>query len=313
MLRIALVGDRILRMLAVRDEADVLPYNLDWYARAGFSTVALDDGSSDGSYELCQQALGDGRLEALERIHTEQFDWPAVLDALFRLAVRQKPDYLLLTGADEFFEAADGGNLIEAMREDFAAGYNVLRLSNMEFLMTKQDDPAEPNPLVRMRHYTCREVRMERAYPCVPGLDVLTHAGHSPVFPPGMERRVSPRAYVSRHYPFRTPGQAVRKFARMNDQRNGEMRREHLRFSGDPAEFLTKKTRLFRYRENHVWRWEDKAMGDRLKKTESALATLRRQHSELQSEYSKLQAAYSELTGDATGDGQPVREPRKPD
>jgi glycosyl transferase family 2 len=319
MLRIAGVGNRILRMLAIRDEADVLPYNLDWYANAGFPTVAIDNGSSDGSYELCQQALGDGRLEALERVETEQFEWRTVLGALFRLAVRQKPDYLMLTAADEFFEVADGGDLIGAMREDFAAGYNVLRLTNMEFHMTEQDDPAEPNPLVRMRYYTCRRVRMARAYPYVPGLDILTRMGHSPVFPPGIEARVSPRAYVSRHYPFRTPGQAVRKLARLTDRPEGEIRRQYLRFSGDPAEFLTKRTRLFRYRENHAWRWEDKAMGERLKKTEYAFARLHVQFSELQAEHAALRAAYdhlkqarTEVTDGATSEARPVRALRKP-
>lgn len=280
-------------MLAVRDEADVLPYNLDWYA--AFPTVVVDNGSTDGSYELCEEALGDGRLVALDRVETERFEWRTVLDALFRLATRQRPHYLLLTAADEFFEVANGGDLIGAMREDFAAGYNVLRLTNMEFQMTEQDVPAEPNPLVRMRYYTCRKVRMARAYPCVPGLDILTHMGHSPVFPPGMERHVSPRDYVSRHYPFRSPEQALRKLARMTDLPDGDTRRPYLRFSGDPAEFLTKKNRLFRYREDHVWRYEDKAMGDRLGKTEHALARLDGRFSELQAEHAALRAAYDDL------------------
>jgi hypothetical protein len=282
-------------MLAVRDEADVLPYNLDWYAEAGFPTVAIDNGSSDGSYELCERALADGRLEALERVETARFEWRTLLGALLRLAAKQKPDYLVLTATDEFFELADGGDLIAAMREDFAAGYNVLRLTNMEFMMTEQDDPAEPNPLVRMRYYTCRRVRMARAYPCVPGLDLLTHRGHSPVFPPGMERIVSPRVYISRHYPFRTPEQAIRKVARLTDRPEGETRRQYLRFTGDPAEFLTKRSRLFRYRENHAWRWEDKAMAERLRKTEHALARLHGRFSELQAEHAALLVAHDEL------------------
>jgi glycosyltransferase involved in cell wall biosynthesis len=269
------VGDRILRMLPVRDEADVLPYNLDWYAKAGFATVVVDDGSTDGSYELCEQALADGRLEALERLETERSSWRTVLGAVFRLATRTKPDYLLLTGADEFFEVADGGDLIEAMREDFAAGYNLLRPSNMEFHMTEEDDPAEPNPLVRMRYYTCRKVRMRRAYPCIPGLDVL---GPGPVLPPGVPLRRSPRKYVSRHYPFRTPEQALRKLRRMADRPSGELRRDYLRFSGDPSELLMQTNRLFQYREDHDWKYEDPTLGARLAQTEHALA---RAHEEL--------------------------------
>lgn len=277
-------------MLRVRNEADVLPYNLDWYA--DFPTVVVDDGSTDGSYELCQEALRDGRLVALDRVETEQWEVRPLLEALFRLAIKQSPDYLMLTDADEFFEVADGGDLGMAMREDFLAGYNVIRLTNMEFHMTEQDDPAEPNPLVRMRYYTCRRMRLAKAYPCVPGLDIVARNGHSPVFPPGMERRLSPRAYVSRHYPFRTPEQALRKVARLT-YRPGGIRRQYLRFSGDPREFLVKKNRLFRYREDHDWCYEDKAMGARLKETELALARLHEQFGEVRTKHAAaLRAAY---------------------
>jgi glycosyltransferase involved in cell wall biosynthesis len=295
------LGDLILRMLRVRDEADVLPYNLDWYA--DFPTVVVDNGSTDGSYELCQEALRDGKLVALEQFETERWEQRTVLEALFRLATEQEPDYLLLTDADEFYEVADGEDLSKAMREDFAAGYNVIRFTNMEFHMTGEEDPAEPNPLVRMRYYTCRRMRLARAYPCMPGLDIVRHAGHSPVFPPGMEHRRSPRAYVSRHYPFRTPEQALRKVARITD-RPQMPRRHYLRFSGDPAEFLIKKSQLFRYREDHDWRYEDKAIGTRLKQTELALARLHEQFSQLQTERAAaLRAAYEELKRSASPRG----------
>jgi len=279
-------------MLPVRDEADVLPYNLDWYADGGFPTVVVDNGSTDGSYELCEQALTDGRLEALERIETERCDWRTVLGAVFRLAKRHRPDYLVLAAADEFFEVADGRDLLGAMREDFAAGYNALTPSNMEFHMTERDDPAEPNPLARMRYYTCQQVRMTRAYPCVPELDIV---GPGSIFPPGLERRRSPRKYVSRHYPFRTPEQALRKLERMSDRPTAYLRHDYLRFSGDPTEFLTKTSRLFRYREDHAWKYEDKAMSARLSQTEKALARFHGELSELQAEHTALQQEHTAL------------------
>jgi len=289
-----IVAGRIVRMLAVRDEADVLPYNLEWYAGAGFETVAIDNGSTDGSYELCEEARRAGTLVALQRIATERFEWRRLLEALFELAIEQHPDYLMLTGADEFFEVEKGGHLRDAMLEDFAAGYNVLAFPNMEFQMTDGDDPTEPNPLLRMRRYTFRRVGMSRAYPCLPGLDIVTRAGHAPVFPAGVEERISQR-YVSRHYPFRTPEQATRKLARMTDLPDGELRPEYVRYSGDPAEFVTKKGRLFPYLDDHDWKHEDRAAGDRLKKTQRALVRLHQQHSELEAEHAALRAAYAEL------------------
>ena len=288
-------------MLLVRDEADVLPYNLDWYARAGFETVVVDNGSTDGSYELCEQALADGRVVALERLETDSYLQRTLLSALVQLAARQSPDYLMLTDADEFFEPAEGGDLMPAMREDFAAGHNVIRLTNMEFHMTEQDDSEQPNPLVRMRYYTCRRVRLARAYPWVPGLDIVTKGGHSPRFPEGIVRNVSPRAYISRHYPFRSRAQALRKVARITKPPGDELRRQYLRFSGDPDEFILKKNRLFRYRENHEWQWEDKAMPERLRRTEFALRQAHERLTELEAEHAALLAAHRELQQSLSG------------
>ena len=290
-------------MLLVRDEADVLPYNLDWYARAGFETVVVDNGSTDGSYELCEQALADGRVVALERLETDSFLMRTLLSALVQLAARQSPDYLMLTDADEFFEPAEGGDLMAAMREDFAAGHNVMRLTNMEFHMTEQDDSEQPNPLVRMRYYTCRRVRLARAYPWVPGLDIVTKMGHSPLFPEGMVRNVSPRVYISRHYPFRSREQALRKVARITTPPGEELRRQYLRFSGDPEEFILKKNRLFRYREDHAWQWEDKAMPERLRRTEYALRRAHERLTELEAEHAALREAHDELRQSVSGVG----------
>ena len=282
-------------MLVVRDEADVLPYNLDWYARAGFETVVVDNGSTDGSYELCEDALADDRIVAPERHDTESYEVRTLLSAAFELAMRQRPDYLMLTDADEFFELAGGGDLMGAMLEDFAAGHNVIRLTNMEFHMTEQDDPDQPNPLLRMRYYTCRRVRLARAYPYVPGIDILRHMGHCPVFPAGIKLSTSLRPYISRHYPFRSRAQALRKVARITDRPPDEVRRQYLRFSGDPEEFILKKNRLFRYRENHAWHWEDKAMPERLRRTEFALRRAHERLTELEAEHAALLAAHDEL------------------
>ena len=80
---------RIVRMMAVHDESDVLEYNLDWYWRAGLATVVLIDEHPDGRCQrICEQALFDGKIIALDSIRTDGFQWDTVLARLLELAER---------------------------------------------------------------------------------------------------------------------------------------------------------------------------------------------------------------------------------
>jgi hypothetical protein len=266
---------KIIRMMAVRNEVDVLERNLEWYAAAGTPTVVVDNGSTDGSYELVRAARRAGTVVALERIETERYQWGTLLAALFELACEQRPDAVLLASPDEFFEVADGSELRGAMEEDFAAGYNLLKFANMEFQMTHRDIPTDPDPLTRMQYYTYRPVSMPRGFLLPPGTDMVTGLGHRVVFPAGVEARCSPRPYISRHYPLRTEQQAREKIGRMIDRDPSEPpAARYLRIWLDPKRIYTKRKDLFRYRGDHDWVFTDKAMPSRLKETERALVEL---------------------------------------
>jgi glycosyltransferase involved in cell wall biosynthesis len=283
----------ILRMMAVYDEQDVLGYNLDFYARAGFPTVVLDNGSTDGSYEICQQYLRDGPIVALERLATDRYEWRRLHEALLALALEQRPSHLLLTAPDEFFEVEQGGDLRAAMEEDFDAGYSLIRLRSMEFQITDRDDMSEPNPVARMRHYYHRRTRMDRGYPAMPDLR-LTSSGHRPLFPNAVPERPSPRRYVCRHYPLRTPEQARRKIARlMNPPSPG--RRSYVRFLAEDCDYRSDPKYLFEYREDHRWRRDDPGVYRRLKETESALMQVQHRYARLCARHSELQGRYGEL------------------
>lgn len=243
----------IVRMLPVYNEIDVLPQNIDWYHRAGIRTVVLDNGSTDGSFELCREALAAGKIERLERHSTEEFELLPLLARLQRLARQCRPQWLMLTAADEFFETASGEPLRRAILDDFDAGYNLIKFYNMEFWMTEVDDPGDVDPLTRMRHYSCYDVEMYRAYPCLDGLDVLTHFGHRPALPAGVAERVSPRLYVSRHYKLRSIEQARRKVRRIRPTRNEPHLHVHYRNFSHPPDFVVPAYRLHRYDFDHRW------------------------------------------------------------
>jgi glycosyltransferase involved in cell wall biosynthesis len=246
----------VVRMLPVFNEIDVLPQNIDWYHRAGIRTVVIDNGSTDGSSELCRAALAEGRIERLARHPTEEFELLQLLARVHLLARECRPQWLMLTAADEFFETASGEPLLPALREDFHAGYNLIKFYNMEFWMTERDDAADPDPLTRMRHYSCYDVDMYRAYPNLEGLDLLRNFGHRPTFPHDIPGRVSPRLYVSRHYKLRNMDQAQRKVRRIRPTRNEPHAHVHYRNFGGPDDFVVPARRLHRYAFDHRWNFD---------------------------------------------------------
>ena len=279
-------------MMAVHDEADVLPYNLDHYADAGFETIAvLDASSSDGSREICEAAVADRRILELEEFETDAHWLDRSLERLQALTARHCPDALMLASPDEFFEAADGSDLRASIESELEAGFNLIKFWNMEFHMTREDDASEPDPRRRMRHYSLWDVTMWRAYPYVDGIDLVQARGHRPVFPEGIPRRRSRTRFVSRHYPLRSEERALRKVERMRPVPETPKATTHyLRFSGDADELYVDPRHLHRYGEDHEWEFDQPFMRIRLRDTTRALERSERQRRELEARVAELEA-----------------------
>ena len=257
----------ILRMMAVHNEADIVEQNIDWYHQRGFQTVAIDNVSTDGSYEICERALRAGKLVGLGQIETDGYEWDLILSALFRLAKEKDPDWFMLSAPDEFFETSDGADLLMAINADICAGYNLIKFFNMEFWMTAVDDRNETDVTRRMRHYSCYDVDMFRAFPNVPGVDLVANFGHRPVFPADVPVKESPRVYVSRHYKIRSADQGLKKIERIRPTaRLPNANNHYQRFSGEPSQFLIPASRLHRYDDDHVWQFDCVFNGNRAKR-----------------------------------------------
>lgn len=276
-------------MMYVRDESDVLPWNLAWYAALGLPTVAIDNGSTDGCSDILAKAKREGSVAAWRRIETSAYDPVQLLAAVLELASEQQPDALLLTSADEFFEVADGTLLTTAMVEDFEAGYNALRFANMEFSITTDDDVGEENPMRRMRYYSHRRVSLVRGYRYVEGMSLAEGLSHRPTFPPGMDILPSPRRYVSRHYPLRSVEQATRKLTRIRPTPDRPGAHTHyLYLLANESALVVDPRMLTRYEEDHRWNYRERLTGWRLKQTTRSLATLYLRYVDLERRHREL-------------------------
>ena len=264
-------------MLTVRDEADVLEDNLRWFAELGVETVAVDNGSTDGSADILRDCEREGLVRRLEIVDPAGpgHDWRDMAELLRRqqaMAEQESPDIVLLTAADEFFEVGDGSDLLAALEEDAAAGSTVFEFKNMEFHMT-DDDADESDVRMRLRYYSHWDVGMYRGIRWEPGVDFVEKLGHRPVLPESLEWRLSPRLYVSRHYPLRSPEQAERKITRLEQRADRPRASTHyLRLiHGNPDPRVPRKF-LSRYEFDHSWNLEEKALRWRLRETSRALA-----------------------------------------
>ena len=61
-------------MVTVYNEADVIKESLTHLINQGIEPVVLDGGSTDGTYEICQRFLENGKIK-LEQYVSNKFVW----------------------------------------------------------------------------------------------------------------------------------------------------------------------------------------------------------------------------------------------
>ena len=200
-------------MIMVYNEADIIEQVLQYHVSQGLELVVVDNGSSDGSYEIIDRYLGQGVVD-LQRIPTDYFDARLLLMRLSEMASRQQPDWAVLIGADEFLEtpnASTGETLAQGLKAEAAKGYGLIQFDCFEFWPTREDDMSKRDVRRRMRHYTWTDSFHYRAYRWVPGISAAETGGHYPIVPPGITLVVSPRKFMIRHYKIRSYQHGLRK------------------------------------------------------------------------------------------------------
>lgn len=288
---------RIVRLLPLRDDDDILERNLDWYLAQGLETVVVDNGSGDRACDLCRQGVRDGRIAALERVDEPLESWAQIAERLVALAAACEPDIVVLAAADEFMESPDGTPLNVALTEDAVAGANLIRVSVVEFFMTAEDDASEPDPLCRQRRYSKRtasgSLRGAR-WTDGPSFDdprrcVLRH---------GVPERPTDRAYLVRHYPLRSPEQAMDRSTtgRLRPMLAGSFAAPLRGIVEDPVDLVIQRPALLaRYAEDHRWSEREGGGIAYLDNASRMLRRMRRSHRDLRREHIKLKREYGQV------------------
>ena len=199
-------------MIPVYNESDIIGSVIDHLLSQGIELVILDNGSTDGSYEICERYLSKGVL-SLERLITERLEFDLILKKLYETALNHNPDWVLLNAADEFLESPYHGlNLKQAVEADYLRGSNLIQFNNFEFWPTEKDQNShEQDPKRRMKYYTWNDDLQFRAWKAHPGITVTGTSGHYPIFPTNLKIQIPRTKYIMRHYRIRSYQHGLRK------------------------------------------------------------------------------------------------------
>lgn len=197
-------------MVQVFDEGDIIKDVIDHLLSQGVSLVVLDNGSTDGTFSICEKFLGKGVLR-LEKVDTTSFQVENNLRILYDLALMEKPDWVIKNDADEFLETGvKDQKLVDTIKEAEKKGYNLIQFDRYDFFMT-DNDPDEDSVQKRLRYYSYCGDFVYRAWKVFPGIRIGSAAGHYPIFPEHARYQIYPTKLVLRHYPFRTKQQTLKK------------------------------------------------------------------------------------------------------
>jgi len=197
-------------MLPVYNEQEIVGEVIEHLLSEGLDLVVLDNGSKDGSYEVCKKFAEKG-LIVLEQYSSPSFDWPLLLRMLYHMALRKNPDWFLLSGQDEFLESGISNvSLKEAIIKEDENGYNLIQFDVFEFFMTDADNLQAKSTRERFPYYSWQNENHYRAWKYNPGIRVEDAGGHFPIFPRHIKYKIANRKLVNRHYRFRNKQQAIK-------------------------------------------------------------------------------------------------------
>jgi len=198
-------------MVPVYNDEDIIEESLNNLIDQDIDPVVLDNGSTDGTYEICNKYFEKGKIK-LEQHISEKFEWPLTIRKLYDLALMQSPDWVILLGSDEFPESGVNNlNLNDAISKVDSEGYNLIQFNIFNFFMTDNDVKSATTIRKKFLYYSYQNDLAYRAWKFYPGISPEIRGGHLPIFPSNYKYLIYPKKFVLRHYQFRSKEQAQKR------------------------------------------------------------------------------------------------------
>lgn len=217
-LRPAPVNFRVIAMLIVYNEEDIIAACLDHLIKDGIEVYLINNWSTDRTVEIARQYLGKGV------IHIENFPmggrgkYSHLAPRLRRkeqLARMLKADWFIHHDVDEIRESPwPGVNLRDGLYRVQQLGYNAVNFTMANFTPVDDSYAAGKDPAVHFRYFDWghrpahfQQIKVWRRNTGQP-VELEWSGGHEVRFE---GRKVFPYRFLLRHYQFRTQAQAQKK------------------------------------------------------------------------------------------------------
>jgi len=203
---------KIIGMLSVYNDGNIINEVIEHLLSQNLELVVLDNGSTDGSFEICRKFQDKGILQ-LKQFQTETYNQFLVYRMLYDMTIAHNPDWVVKIDSDEFLESGISKmNLKDAIIQVDKEGYNLIQFDRFDFFMTDDDKKNSDSIKNKLRYYSCQGDFLYRSWKYIPGITLGTN-GHYPVFPGGIGYKIYSKKFVLRHYPFRSKEQAKKKIS----------------------------------------------------------------------------------------------------
>jgi glycosyltransferase involved in cell wall biosynthesis len=212
-LRIKWLLMKVIGMLSVFNDEDIIQEVIEDLLSQGLELVVLDNGSTDDTFKICENFQGRGILQ-LKQFKTKNYiyNWNLLLRMLYDMALRESPDWVLRIDSDEFFESAiPKKNLKESIEQVDSEGFNIIQFDRFDFFMTDNDNESAKSTKEKFPYYSWHGDYLYRAWKYHPGITIGYAGGHYPIYPEGYSYKIYPKKFAMRHYKFRSKEQAEKK------------------------------------------------------------------------------------------------------
>ena len=208
---------RVLAIMHVFNERDILIASVRHLLRQGIDVKVVDNWSSDGSYEeACRLATTEPRV-TVERFPpggpSLYFDLKEIMSNVERIAAQRTHDWVIHHDTDEFRAAPwPGMTLQQGISSVDALGYDAIDFTVVEFKPTQDGFAEGDDPERFFTHFDFGRFRghflQVKAWRSARSAELVDSAGHHATFP---GQRIFPVKFLLKHYPVRSLVQAMEK------------------------------------------------------------------------------------------------------